>query len=132
MSTSIRRNSLAGLRRANWAAANIAAGTAASTWYFAVRRRHLEDAVERERGAILIPAHHTDRQALSDAGALIEIEIGDGRRPFLLKRETALVDSRASVEPTAGNRSAARHHRLACSSSSWSSVLVIRGQSLGS
>ena len=54
--------------------------------------------------------------------ALFEIETG----------EIALVDSRASVEPTEGNRSAEGHHRLACSSSGWSSVLVIRGQSLGS
>jgi hypothetical protein len=62
----------------------------------------------------------------------MEIETGNGRRPFLLKSEIALVDSRASVEPTAGNRSAERHRRLTCSSSGWSSVPVIRGQSLGS
>jgi hypothetical protein len=55
--------------------------------------------------------------------ALIAIETGDSRRAFLLKKEIALLDSRASVEPTAGNRSAKRH-RLACSSSGWSSVLV--------
>ena len=65
-------------------------------------------------------------------GALIDIETGDCRRAFLLNKEIALVDSRASVEPTAGNRSAKRHHRLACSNPAWSSVLVIRAQSLGS
>src|SRR5271166_6080400 len=105
MSASIRRNSLAGPRRANWAAANIAAGTAALTWDSRSHRRHLGTRLGRERGgANLIPAHQAVRQALKDVGALIEMETNDGRRAFLLKKEIAPVNPHASVEPIAGNR----------------------------
>ncbi len=59
---------------------------------------------ESEVGAILIPAHHTLRHALNDAGPFIEIETEDGRRAFLLKTEIARIDPHERVEPAAGNR----------------------------
>jgi hypothetical protein len=39
---------------------------------------------ESEVGAILVPAHHTLRQALNDDGPFIEMETEDGSRAFLL------------------------------------------------
>jgi hypothetical protein len=54
---------------------------------------------EIEQGAILIPMHHTLRQALNDEGPFIEFERTDGRRAFLLKTEIARIDSQISSEP---------------------------------
>jgi hypothetical protein len=47
---------------------------------------------EIETGSILIPAHHSLRQALNDAGPFIEIETAAGRHSFLLKTEVARID----------------------------------------
>jgi hypothetical protein len=47
---------------------------------------------EIETGSILIPAHHSLRQALNDPGPFIEIETTAGRHSFLLKTEVARVD----------------------------------------
>ncbi len=55
-------------------------------------------------GAIFIPAHHTLRHALNDAGPFIEIETENGPRAFLLKTEIARIDPRDRVEPAAGDR----------------------------
>ncbi len=57
-----------------------------------------------EVGAILVPAHHTLRQALNDEGPFIEIETEDGRQAFLLKTEIARIDPHNSVEPRATDR----------------------------
>jgi DnaJ-domain-containing protein 1 len=59
---------------------------------------------ENEIGAILVPAHHTLRQALNDDGPFIEIEAEDGRRAFLLKTEIARIDPHDTVEPRAFDR----------------------------
>jgi DnaJ-domain-containing protein 1 len=47
---------------------------------------------EIETGSILIPAHHSLRQALNDAAPFIEIETASGRHSFLLKTEVARID----------------------------------------
>jgi DnaJ-domain-containing protein 1 len=47
---------------------------------------------EIETGSILIPAHHSLRQSLNDAGPFIEIETSAGRHSFLLKTEVARID----------------------------------------
>lgn len=59
---------------------------------------------ESEVGAILIPAHHTLRQALNDEGPFIEIETEDGRQAFLLKTEIARIDPHNTVEQRAADR----------------------------
>ncbi len=59
---------------------------------------------ESEVGAILIPAHHTLRQALNDVGPFIEIETEDGRHAFLLKTEIARVVPLDKIEPAAAGR----------------------------
>jgi hypothetical protein len=47
---------------------------------------------ESESGSILIPAHHTLRQALNDDGPFIEMETEEGGHSFLLKTEIARID----------------------------------------
>lgn len=59
---------------------------------------------ESEVGAILVPAHHTLRQALNGEGPFIEIETEDGRQAFLLKTEIARIDPHNTVEPRATER----------------------------
>src|SRR6266849_6405031 len=59
---------------------------------------------ENEIGAILVPAHHTLRQALNDDGPFIEIETEDGRRAFLLKTEIARIDPHDTIEPRESDR----------------------------
>jgi DnaJ-domain-containing protein 1 len=61
---------------------------------------------ESEVGAILVPTHHTLRQALNDDGPFIEMETEDGRRAFLLKTEIARIDPHDTVEPRASDRGA--------------------------
>ena len=57
-----------------------------------------------EVGAILVPAHHTLRQALNDEGPFIEIETEDGRQAFLLKTEIARIEPHNAAEPRAADR----------------------------
>jgi DnaJ-domain-containing protein 1 len=59
-----------------------------------------------EAGAILVPAHHTLRQALNDDGPFIEIETEDGRQAFLLKTEIARIEPCDTVEPRGADRGA--------------------------
>jgi DnaJ-domain-containing protein 1 len=47
---------------------------------------------DSENGSIVLPAHHSLRQALNDEGPFIEIETEDGRQSFLLKTEIARID----------------------------------------
>jgi DnaJ-domain-containing protein 1 len=47
---------------------------------------------ESESGSILIAAHHSLRQALSDDAPFVEIETAEGAHAFLLKREIARID----------------------------------------
>jgi hypothetical protein len=47
---------------------------------------------ESEKGSILIAAHHSLRQALSDGAPFVEIETVDGGHAFLLKTEIARID----------------------------------------
>jgi len=54
---------------------------------------------DSEAGSILLPAHHSLRQALNDEGPFIEIETEDGRQSFLLKTEIARIDPVGAPEP---------------------------------
>jgi DnaJ-domain-containing protein 1 len=58
---------------------------------------------ESEDGVILIPAHHTLRQALNDDAPFIEMETAAGNRAFLLKTEIARVDPHKTDEPRASD-----------------------------
>lgn len=67
---------------------------------------------ETEVGAILVPSHHTLRQALNDEGPFIELETEDGRQAFILKTEIARVDPHNTVEPRATDRGGADWSRF--------------------
>jgi DnaJ-domain-containing protein 1 len=47
---------------------------------------------ESEKGSLLIAAHHTLRQTLSDDAPFLEIETAEGTHAFLLKTEIARID----------------------------------------
>jgi len=59
---------------------------------------------ENEVGAILIPAHHTLREALNDQAPFLEIENEDGRHSFLLKTEVARIEPHAPAQPRNADR----------------------------
>jgi hypothetical protein len=59
---------------------------------------------ESELGAILVPAHHTLRQALNDEGPFVEMATEDGGQAFLLKTEIARIDPHGAAEPRASER----------------------------
>ncbi len=59
---------------------------------------------EDERAAILIPAHHSLREALNDQAPFVEIETEDGRQSFLAKTEIARVDPHDAPRPRGADR----------------------------
>jgi len=59
---------------------------------------------ETEVGSVLIPAHHTLREALNDQAPFLEIENEDGRHSFLLKTEVARIVPDAAARPRAADR----------------------------
>ena len=59
---------------------------------------------ESEVGAMLIPSHHTLRDALNDSAPFIEIETEDGSPSFLLKTEIARIDPHNAAQPRTADR----------------------------
>ncbi len=59
---------------------------------------------EDERAVILIPAHHSLREALNDQTPFVEIETEEGQQSFLAKTEITRVDPHGAPRPRAADR----------------------------
>jgi DnaJ-domain-containing protein 1 len=67
---------------------------------------------ESEKGALLVPAHRSLREALNDEAPFIEMEAAGGQRCFLLKTEIARVDPEGAAETRGADRPGAEASRF--------------------